>query len=330
MVGYPESITDPSYYGQILIQTFPLIGNYGVNHYAFESDAPKVRGYIVRENCRTPSHWSSGMTLDEWLSKSGIPAIEGVDTRALTKKLRIHGVMLGILSVYETCDEPSIREIMEEVKCIPDPNCTDLARDVSVRKPVYYDAGGRYTVTLIDCGVKKSIIKNLLVRGLNVRQVPIDTSPEVILNEKPDGILISNGPGNPKTLSYLICTIRELAESGVPIFGICLGCQLLALALGGDTYKMKFGHRGQNHPIIDVKTGRCYITSQNHGFAIDRQSLPDELETVFINANDNTVEGIRHKRLPIFAVQHHPEASPGPNDTAFLFDIFVEKIRMEG
>ena len=330
MVGYVESITDPSYNGQILVQTYPLIGNYGVCPEHFESGGPKIRGYVVRELCVEPSHWTSKKTLDEWLKENGVPAIYGVDTRMLTKKLRIFGVMLGVLHVYPPGEEPNLEEIKEEIKYVPDPNQTDLAKEVSTRKIVRYETDGKYRVVLVDCGVKKSIIRNLLARKVNVVQVPIDTPTDKILSEKPDGIVLSNGPGNPKMVPYLIKTVKQLLEVKIPVFGICLGCQVLALALGGDTYKLKFGHRGQNHPAIDLKTQRCYITSQNHGYAINPDSLPEDVEVTFLNANDKTVEGIKHKKLPFTAVQFHPEAAPGPVDTDFLFDLFLrdmEKFR---
>ncbi len=333
MVGYVESITDPSYNGQILVQTYPLIGNYGVCPDHFESDGPKIRGYVVRELCMEPSHWASKKTLDEWLEESGIPAIYGVDTRMLTKKLRVYGVMLGILHVYPSKEEPSLEEIKEEIKRIPDPNKTDLAKEVSTKKIVRYDVDGKYRVVLVDCGVKKSILNNVLARKVDVVQVPIDTPVDKILSENPDGIVLSNGPGDPKMVPYLVETVKQLLEAKIPIFGICLGCQVLALAFGGDTYKLKFGHRGQNHPAIDLATQRCYITSQNHGYAVDSSSLPEDVEVTFLNANDKTVEGIRHKKLPVFAVQFHPEAAPGPVDTSFLFDLFlkdIEKFKVRG
>ncbi len=327
MVGYVESITDPSYNGQILTQTYPLVGNYGVCPEHFESDGPKIRGYVIRELCTEPSHWASKKTLDEWLEESGVPGIYGVDTRMLTKKLRVHGVMLGVLHVYPAGEKPSTEEILEEVKQIPDPNKTDLAKEVSTKKIIRHKTNGKYKVVLIDCGVKRNILRSLLKRNLDVIQVPIDTPIETILSEKPDGVLISNGPGDPKMVPYLTRNVEQLLETEIPIFGICLGCQILALAFGGDTYKLKFGHRGQNHPVIDLKTKKCYITSQNHGYAVNPESLPEEVETTFLNVNDKTVEGIRHKKLPVFAVQFHPEASPGPEDTSFFFDEFLRLIK---
>ena len=328
MVGYVESITDPSYQGQILVQTYPLIGNYGVCPEHFESDKPKITGYVIRELCLEPNHWASRKTLDEWLRESGIPGICGVDTRMLTKKLRVKGVMLGILQVYEHGEDVDVEKLVKEAKNIPDPNKRDLAKEVSTRRIIKHNVNGKYNVALIDCGVKRSIIRNLLARGLNVTQYPIETPADIIISDKPDGILLSNGPGDPKMVSYLIKNVVKLIETGIPIFGICLGCQILALAFGGDTYKLKFGHRGQNHPALDLKDGvKCYITSQNHGYAVNPYSLPSDVEVTFINANDKTVEGIRHKNLPVFAVQFHPEASPGPYDTEFFFDEFIREIK---
>jgi carbamoyl-phosphate synthase small subunit len=328
MVGYPESITDPSYNGQILTQTYPLIGNYGVCTSHLESDSPKIEGYIVRELCKEPSHWASEISLDDWLYESGIPGIEHVDTRMLTKKLRVHGVMLGILWVYKNKEKPSLDELKKEIKRIPDPNKTDLVAEVATKKIIKHYVNGKYNVVLIDCGVKRSIIKSLTQIGINVIQVPPNTSTDKILKEKPDGIVISNGPGDPKMVPYLIKTVRELIETKIPMMGICLGNQILALSLGGDTFKLKFGHRGQNHPVIDLSTGGCYITSQNHGFAVDANSLASTgLEVTHINANDKTVEGLRHTKLPVFAVQFHPEAAPGPEDSRFLFDRFLKKMK---
>jgi len=328
MVGYTESITDPSYKGQILMQTYPLVGNYGVYPEHFESDGPKIEGYIVRELCREPSHWSSRMSLDEWLVESGVPGIEGVDTRALTKKIRVHGVMRGILFTYETGNEPSLDDLLEEAKHVPDPNARDLASEVATERPLIFGKGGEPSVALIDCGVKMSIVRNLVKRGVEVTLMPPKSSLEEILSLHPQGVVVSNGPGDPKVCKDAIKTVRGLADARVPTFGICLGNQILALALGGNTYKLKFGHRGQNHPCIDLSSGRCYITSQNHGFAVDEKSLDETgLSVSFINANDKTVEGLTHKKLPVWAIQYHPEASPGPNDTSYMFDNFLKLLK---
>lgn len=332
MVGYPEALTDPSYKGQILTLTYPLVGNYGVPPcdlnfgipLYFESDRIQVQGLVIHELCEEPYHWASTRTLDKWLSDEGIPGIYGIDTRRLTKKLRTHGVMLGILQVCETGEELNIDSLLKEAKNIPDPNLTDLVKQVTVKEPVQYKVDGKNTVVLIDTGVKNSILRNFLKRGISVVRVPYDFSAKEILEYKPRGIVVSNGPGDPKKCVAAIHCVEELAEK-VPVMGICLGNQILTLALGGDTYKLKFGHRSQNQPALDLKTNRCYITTQNHGYAVDLESLKKTpLEAWFINANDKTIEGVKHRSKPVFAVQWHPEASPGPYDTEFLFDTFAK------
>jgi carbamoyl-phosphate synthase small subunit len=331
MVGYPESLTDPSYKGQILTFTYPLVGNYGVPPYDkengvlkyFESDDIKVTGFVVHELCKNPFHWASTRTLDQWLKDEDVPGIYGIDTRKLTKKLRVKGVLLGILHVCEADEEPDLPALLKEVKKVQDPNFTDLAKQVTVKEPVRYSVGGKKLAVLIDCGVKYGILRNLLRRGFDVVRVPYDFSAEQILDYKPDGVMISNGPGDPKQCTKTIETVRELVDAGMPTMGICLGTQILALALGGDTYKLKYGHRSQNQPALDLETGRCYITTQNHGYTVERDSIKDTgLEEWFMNANDKTVEGVKHKTKPAFALQWHPEASPGPYDTEFLFDRF--------
>ncbi|MEM1658925.1 MAG: glutamine-hydrolyzing carbamoyl-phosphate synthase small subunit [Candidatus Jordarchaeales archaeon] len=335
MVGYVESLTDPSYHGQILTLTYPLVGNYGVPSFKvvdkwglpayFESDGIKVQGLVVHECCKTPSHWNSAESLDEWLRREGVPGIEGIDTRMLTKKLRIKGVMLGILEVCEKGVEPDVDELLREVKKVRDPNERKLASEVSCREPVVYGNGGRKRVVLIDCGVKLSILRQLLKKGLEVVRVPYGVTVDEVLDYRPDGVVVSNGPGDPRRANEVIETVRGLLAEEVPVFGICLGNQILALACGGDTYKLKYGHRSQNQPCVDVSTGRCYITSQNHGYAVSEESLAGTgLEVSFINANDRTVEGVRHGKLPAFSVQFHPEHSPGPVDTEWLFDAFAK------
>ena len=331
MVGYPESLTDPSYKGQILTFTYPLVGNYGVPPYEkengvfkhFESDDIKVTGFIVHELCKKPFHWASTRTLDQWLKDEDVPGIYGIDTRALTKRLRVKGVLLGILKVCEADEEPDVPKLLKEVKNVQDPNSTNLAKQVTVKEPIIYKAGGNKTAILIDCGVKYGIIRNLLRRGFDVMRVPYDFSAEQIMEYNPDGVMISNGPGDPKQCVKTIEAVRELIDEDMPMMGVCLGTQILALALGGDTYKLKYGHRSQNQPALDLDTGRCYITTQNHGYTAERDSLKDtRLEVWFMNANDKTVEGVKHKTKPAFALQWHPEASPGPYDTEFLFDRF--------
>jgi len=336
MVGYPEALTDPSYKGQILALTYPLVGNYGVPPYDlelgiplyFESENIKVTGLVIHELCKQPYHWASTKTLDEWLKSENVPGIYGIDTRKLTKKLRIKGVMLGILQVCEEEQNPNLETLLKEVNEVPDPNSIDLVKEVSIREPVHYEVGGSKKVVLIDCGVKNGILRNLLQRRVNVVRVPYDFSTKEILEYNPNGVVVSNGPGDPKKCVKTIECVRELVEENIPIMGICLGTQILALALGGDTFKMKYGHRSQNQPALDLKTGRCYITTQNHGYSVNPDSLKDtSLDTWFTNANDKTVEGIKHREKPVFALQWHPEASPGPYDTEFLFDEFLKTTR---
>jgi carbamoyl-phosphate synthase small subunit len=334
MVGYPEALTDPSYKGQILTFTYPMVGNYGVPNQQmdlglplyFESDRIQTPGLVIHELCHEPFHWASTRTLDQWLADEGVPGIYGVDTRRLTKKLRTHGVMLGIVQVFEEGQEPDLSSLKMNAQNISDPNLTDLVKEVSIKKPLTYSVEGKKTVVLIDCGVKYSIIRCLLKRGITVIRVPYDTSAEQILSYHPDGAFISNGPGDPKKCVKTIETVEKLSEK-IPLMGICLGAQILGLALGGDTYKLKFGHRAQNQPVCDQTNSRCYITTQNHGYAINPDSLKNtSIEPWFINPNDKTIEGIRHKTKPVFAVQWHPEASPGPYDTEHLFDKFAKTL----
>ncbi|MCW4006848.1 MAG: glutamine-hydrolyzing carbamoyl-phosphate synthase small subunit [Candidatus Bathyarchaeota archaeon] len=334
MVGYPESLTDSSYRGQILALTYPMVGNYGVPPYEknlgipiyFESDCIQAKGLAIHELCTAPSHWASTRTLDKWLADENIPGISAVDTRRLTKKLRTHGVMLGIQQVCKEGEEPNLDTLLQEAKNIADPNLTDLVKEATVAEPVTYNVDGNKTVVLIDCGVKYNIMRNLLKRGVNVIRVPYDFSAKEVMEYKPDGVFLSNGPGDPKRCIKTIESARELVDR-IPVMGICLGAQILALSQGGDTYKMKFGHRSQNQPALDLKTNRCYITTQNHGYAIDNQCFEKTaLEPWFINANDKSVEGVKHKTKPAFAVQWHPEASPGPYDTEFLFEHFIHNM----
>ncbi len=322
IVGYPESITDPSYHGQILCQTYPLIGNYGVDPSRFESERPQIAGYVVSELCARPSHATSVKTLDDWLRESGVPAISGIDTRALTKKLRVHGVMPGLLAVAD--DPPNLARLRREARAAPDPNARDLVAEVTTPEIRITNPRAPKTIVLIDCGVKQGIIRALVRRGVSVVRVPADTDAGHILAFAPRGVVISNGPGDPKRAAATIAVLRKLLREGIPLFGICLGNQLLALAAGGDTFKLRFGHRGQNQPCLEEGAKRCFITSQNHGFAVDTASLPRGWAPWFRNANDGTNEGIRHRRRPFFGVQFHPEACPGPTDTEFLFDAFLE------
>nr|MDO8098949.1 glutamine-hydrolyzing carbamoyl-phosphate synthase small subunit [Candidatus Njordarchaeota archaeon] len=337
MYGYNEALTDPSYWGQILVFTYPLIGNYGVPQTRevdswnlpkwFESDSIKVKGLVVHEFCESPSHWSSRMSLDEWLRCEGIPGMYGVDTRALTKRLRVHGVMLGVLEVCDEGEELDLDRLLKITQNIEDPNRRDLVAEVSIGEPVIYGDGGdgsKPTVVLVDCGAKASIVRNLLKRDLRVVKVPFDAAEDEILEFKPDGFMVSNGPGDPKMCVKTIQTVRELLGARLPMFSICLGNQIFALAAGGSTYKLKFGHRSINSPIIDVSSGRCYISSANHGFAVDPASLGKTgLSVSFLNANDRTVEGVKHDSISAMSIQHHPEHSPGPSELEFLFDAFV-------
>jgi carbamoyl-phosphate synthase small subunit len=333
MVGYPEALTDPSYKGQILTLTYPLVGNYGVPLHDlelgipryFESESIKVTGLVIHELCKKPFHWASTSTLDMWLKNENVPGICGIDTRELTKKLRVKGVMLGILQVCKEGEEPDLPKLLKEAKTVSDPNLTDLVREVTVKEPLRHEVGGNKVVVLIDCGVKYGILRNLLKREINVVRVPYNFSAEEILEYNPSGVILSNGPGDPKKCVKTIECVRGLIEEEVPAMGICLGNQILALALGGDTYKLKYGHRSQNQPALDLETNRCYITTQNHGYAVDLDSLNGtDLEAWFMNANDKTVEAVKHKSKPAFALQWHPEAAPGPYDTEFLFDEFLK------
>jgi carbamoyl-phosphate synthase small subunit len=335
MVGYTESLTDPSYRGQILLQTYPLIGNYGVPPRAladphgvpldFESDRVQVEGYAIARLEGLPSHWSNSTTLESWLAGEGVPGIEGIDTRCLTKVLRAKGTMLGILATGDRADP---EDLASRARRMPDPNTRDLAAEAGTKEPIIYNRGGKSVIVVIDCGMKYGILRSLLSRSTCVVRVPPTMGQGEIEEFKPAGILVSNGPGDPKMCGEAIRAVRGLLEAGVPMMGICLGNQLLALAAGADTYKLPFGHRGSNQPCVDLRTRRCYITSQNHGFAVKPESLVGTgFEPSFINANDRTVEGIRHSGKPVFGVQFHPEASPGPEETAFLFDEFLKEVR---
>jgi len=341
MVGYTESLTDPSYAGQILVFTYPLIGNYGVAPYAmvdefglplhFESVGIKVEGVVVHEVCAKPSHWASAKSLDEWLREEGVPGIWGIDTRELVKKLRERGVMPGALAVYEEGDEPDPAELLELARKV-DYGGARLAERVSVKQPtVYRAARSRGFVAVLDCGVKLSIVRALLRRGFDVALVPYGTPAERVIELEPAGVVASNGPGNPELYVEVVECVKSLIEYGLPILGICLGHQLVSLALGARTFKLRYGHRGANKPVLDLRSGRCYVTSQNHGYAVDAQPLEEAgLELWFVNADDKTVEGVLDERRGLLCVQFHPEASPGPNDTAWIFDYFAKIIEKGG
>ncbi len=325
MAGYTESITDPSYWGQILVQTYPLIGNYGVSRNDFESDGPRITGYVISQLCAEPSHHSSEKTLDAWLRESGIPGIQGVDTRALTKIIRNKGTIPGILQVSDK--EIDINALKEDASKVSDPNERDLTMEVT-RDSIAVFGKGRTRIALIDCGTKSSIIDSLASLGMQVIVFPVDTPFDTIMEHAPGGLVISNGPGDPKKC-MAVKAARASLEHGLPTMGVCMGNQVLGLAAGADTYKLKFGHRSQNQPCIEAGTKRCYITSQNHGFAIDAKTLPEDWKEWFVNANDRSNEGIIHKRKPFMSVQFHPEASPGPVDTGFLFERFAKVVKNE-
>lgn len=319
MVGYPESLTDPSYRGQILVLTYPLIGNYGVPGNEkednllkyFESDKIQVQGLIISDYSENYSHWNAKKSLSEWLKEHNIPGLFGVDTRELTKKLREKGTMLGKIVFNDD-------EIHFE-----DPNKRNLVAEVSIKKLLIYKKGKK-KVVIVDCGVKNNIIRSFLKRKFTVIRVPWDYE---MLKEKVDGIIISNGPGDPKMCTKTIENVKRALNKNIPILGICLGSQILGLAAGADTYKLKYGHRSQNQPCVETGTKRCYITSQNHGYAIDSDTLPEDWREWFYNNNDMTNEGINHILKPFFGAQFHPEAAPGPDDTEFLFDMFIRAMK---
>lgn len=326
MAGYSESLTDPSYNGQILMSTYPLIGNYKVHPEWYESDQIWAEGFIVREACEKPSHWKGEKSIDEFLKEFNIPGISEIDTRALTTKIRKFGVMKGTLVTYEN-GGPEPKELVIEAKEHPSTSEIDLVAETTREKNTTFNEGGKPEIVLIDCGVKRSIINSLTERGAEVTAIPAETAPEQISELDPDGILLSNGPGDPALIDYVIKNVEKILPD-YPIMGICLGHQLLALAAGGETFKLKFGHRGINQPVKDLETGRTHITSQNHGFAVDPESLENTgFEITQLNSNDGTSEGMRHKDLPVFSVQYHPEAGPGPYDCRYVFDKFLEMVR---
>jgi carbamoyl-phosphate synthase small subunit len=333
MTGYQEILTDPSYRGQMVCMTYPLIGNYGINSEDVESRRPWVAGFIVKEACPYPSSWRSRISLDDYLREHGIVGIQGIDTRALTRHLRDQGAQEGIIST----EEPDAARLAERARALPGLIGRDLVSEVSVEQPHAWTEGpwdlvrgytsppaARFKVIAFDSGIKQNILRCLAGIGCDVEVVPADTGAAAVLERKPHGIFLSNGPGDPEAVPYLIETVRGLAGKA-PIFGICLGNQILGLALGGSTYKLKFGHHGGNHPVRDLETGRVEITSQNHGFAVDPRSIEKlGLVETHVNLNDGTSEGMRHRELPIFSVQYHPEASPGPHDAHYLFRRFAD------
>ncbi len=332
MCGYQEILTDPSYHEQIITMTYPLIGNYGTNPEDWESRKLFAAGFIVKENCPYPSNWRNGATLDEYLKKSGIVGIEDIDTRSLVRHIRTQGAMRGIISSTEV----DRRKLTEKLQEYPGLVGRDIVKSVTVDKPYEWKEGivnvltgeriqppARYKIVAFDYGIKQNILRLLVSHGCDVTVVPAQTAAAEVLARKPDGVFLSNGPGDPAAVTYAIETVKSLLGK-LPIFGICLGHQILGLALGGRTYKLKFGHRGANHPVKNLDTGRIEITSQNHGFCVDLDSLADkDVELTHMNLNDNTLEGLRCRKLAAFSVQYHPEASPGPHDSQYLFDEFT-------
>lgn len=333
MTGYQEIMTDPSYKGQIVVMTYPLIGNYGINDEDHESRRPWVEGFVVKEASGTPSSWRGRRTLDEYMREHGIVGIQGIDTRALTRHLRDHGAQEGVISTEEL--DPA--RLVAKAQASPGLIGRDLVREVTVPAPHGWDEAtwdrargyrepppARFRVVAFDSGIKQNILRQLAAVGCAVTVVPAETPASAVREQKPDGVFLSNGPGDPEGVPYLIETVRELLGK-VPIFGICLGHQIIALASGGSTYKLKFGHHGANHPVKDLATGKVEITAQNHGFAVDPESVKRHgLELSHVNLNDGTCEGLRHRELPVFSVQYHPEASPGPHDANYLFQRFAD------
>ena len=328
MTGYQEMLTDPSFAGQIVVPTYPLMGNYGINSRDIESRRVQVSGFVVREHSLRPSHSMSDMTLDAYLRSEGIAGISGVDTRAITRRLRTQGVMMGAIGVDESHEATLAR--LEEIPAYGD---LDFVRQVTTKSaynwdnPLWQKPAPETTrrILVSDFGLKYNILRMLRSRGCEVIAMPATSSAQDILDRNPDGVMLSPGPGDPELLDYAVGTTKGLLGR-LPVFGICLGNQVVGRAVGGSTFKLKFGHRGANHPVKDLQTGLVHITAQNHGYAVDADTLPQEVEVSHINLNDNTVEGLRHKSLPVMTIQYHSEASPGPLDNEYMFDRFMEMI----
>jgi carbamoyl-phosphate synthase small subunit len=337
MTGYQEVLTDPSYSGQIVTMTCPEIGNYGVSAEDVESRQPQVAGFIIRDESPVASNWRAGGTLRDYLVDHAIVAISDIDTRALTRKLRSGGVMRGVIGTGNQLDE---KALVARANAIAPMEGSDLVHEVTTAAPFDWPhedpdefgiaparvARRRLKIAAYDFGMKWNILRRLSAHGCDVRVYPATTPASDLLATRPDGIFLSNGPGDPAPLAYAIENAKQLVASDTPVFGICLGHQILGLAMGGSTYKLKFGHRGANHPVKKLATGKVEITSQNHGFAVDPQSLPADVEVTHLNLYDGTVEGLKHRKHPVFCVQYHPEASPGPHDADYLFDDFLEMI----
>ena len=337
MTGYQEILTDPSYNGQIVTMTYPEIGNYGVNEEDVESRKPFLKGFVVKEYWRTPSNWRSQGDLESYLANYGVVGIEGIDTRSLTKLIRSKGAQKAVISTQDL--DP--KSLLKKVKASAGIIGIDLVTEVSCDEPYSWNDGthkwdsiddedssadAKYKVVAYDFGLKHNILRKLTDHGCEVTVVPSRTPPNQVLEMDPDGIFLSNGPGDPAAVAYAVESIRTLLGKK-PIFGICLGHQILSLALGAETYKLKFGHRGANQPVKELSSGKVEITSQNHGFAVDADSLGDDIEVTHINLNDNTIEGIKHPKHKAFSVQYHPEASPGPHDASYLFEDFVKLMK---
>ena len=352
MTGYQEILTDPSYKGQIVTMTYPLIGNYGVNEVDVESWRPHVAGFVIRELSPVVSNWRADCSLAEYLEKNGIPGIEGIDTRALTKKLRVRGAMNGFISTEDVSEKDAVRRAKEFVFL-----GVDYVKEVTHKEAFRWDQKDEQSanfklatgnvlaeartlreplppadipIVAFDYGLKYNILRRLRQQGFSVQVLPATATAQEALKLKPAGVFLSNGPGDPAALDYIVREVKSLVDSGVPVFGICLGHQILGQALGGKTFKLKFGHRGANQPVKDLESGKVEITSHNHGFAVDADSLPSNVAVDRINLNDQTVEGMRHKTKPVFCVQYHPEASPGPHDSTSLFAEFRALVEKHG
>jgi carbamoyl-phosphate synthase small subunit len=323
MTGYQEVLTDPSYKGQIVVMTYPHIGSYGITEEDMESRKPFLEGFVVHEAVREPSNWQAKWTLPEYLSKEGVVSMEGADTRWLTRRLRDKGAMRAVVSSKDV----DRKSLVRKAKSVPSIIGADMVGAVTAPEGYDWDGPGRIRVVAMDFGIKRGMLRCLAEAGASVRVVPARTTAEEILALRPDGVLLSNGPGDPEPLTYAIGTIKRLLDARMPTFGICLGHQLLGLALGGKSYKLKFGHRGANHPVQEAATGRILVTTHNHGFAIDAGSLPRDVRPTYKSLNDGTLEGFEHQQLPVFAVQFHPEASAGPHDAKAAFEKFSEMTR---